>query len=60
MAAQSEVGTVFNRSSTGIVGSNPAREMDACPHFYVVLSWVGSGLTTGWFPLQGVLPNVQK
>jgi hypothetical protein len=27
--------------------------------FCVVLSYVGTGLASGWSPMQGVLPNVQ-
>jgi hypothetical protein len=36
--------------------------MDICVRlfcFYVVL-FVGSGLATGWFPVQGVLPTVYQ
>jgi hypothetical protein len=33
MTAQSKARTVFDRSNTGIVGSNPARGMDVCPRF---------------------------
>jgi hypothetical protein len=28
--------------------------------FCVVLSCEGNGIATGWSPVQGVLPNVQK
>jgi hypothetical protein len=41
--------TVFARSNTGIVGSNPTRGMDVCVRLiclYVVLC-TGSGLATG-------------
>jgi hypothetical protein len=31
MAARSEAHTVFDRSNTWIMGSNPARGMDKCP-----------------------------
>jgi hypothetical protein len=42
MAARSKTRTVFNRSSTGNMGSNPARGMDVCPRFFcVALSCVG-------------------
>jgi hypothetical protein len=35
--------------------------MDVYPRFFfVVLSFVGRGLVSGWSPVQGVLPNVQK
>jgi hypothetical protein len=48
MAAQSKPRSVFGRSNTGIVGSNPARGMDVCPRFFcVVPSCVGRGLATG-------------
>jgi hypothetical protein len=60
MAAMSKARTAFNRSNTGIVGSNPVRGMDVSAFFCVVLSCVVSGLVTGWSPVQGVLPNVQK
>jgi hypothetical protein len=33
MAERSEARTVFGRSNTGIVGSNPTRGMDVCPRF---------------------------
>jgi hypothetical protein len=36
MAAWSKVGTVFNRTNTGIVASNPTRGMDMCPRFSVL------------------------
>jgi hypothetical protein len=59
VAAQSKAWTVFARSNTGVVGLNPTRIMDVCVRvfcFCVVLC-VGSGLTTGWSPVQGVLPT---
>jgi hypothetical protein len=33
VAAPSEARSAFDRSNTGIVGSNPARVMDVCPRF---------------------------
>jgi hypothetical protein len=36
VAARSEARTVFDRSNTGITGSNPARGMDVCTHFSVL------------------------
>jgi hypothetical protein len=34
--------------------------MDVCPRFFcVVLSCVGRGVSSGWSPVQGVLPTVQ-
>jgi hypothetical protein len=41
--APSEAWTVFARSKTGIVGSNPTRGMDIC-----VVLCVGSGVATGY------------
>jgi len=47
-AARSEARTLFCRSNTGIVGSNPIRSMDVCPRFSVfLLSYVGTGLESG-------------
>jgi hypothetical protein len=61
VAAQFKACAVFDRSNTRIVGSNPVRGMDVCPLFFcVVLSCAGSGLATGWSPVQGVLPNVHN
>jgi hypothetical protein len=51
---------VFVGSNNGVVGSNPTRGMDVCARLfciYVVLC-VGSGLATGWSPVQGALPTV--
>jgi hypothetical protein len=36
MSARSKARAVFDRSNTGIVGSNPARCMDVCSHFSVL------------------------
>jgi hypothetical protein len=36
MAEHSETRTVFGRSNTGVVGTNPARGMDVCPRFSVL------------------------
>jgi hypothetical protein len=47
MAARSKARTVFDRSNTGIAGSNPTRGMDVCPRFSVLLSCVRRGLTSG-------------
>jgi hypothetical protein len=35
MGEQYEARTVFGRSNTGIVGSNPTRGMDVCPRLSV-------------------------
>jgi hypothetical protein len=47
---------------TGIVGSNPTQDMEVCVRlFYVcVVLCVGSDLTTGSSPAQGVLPTVYR
>jgi hypothetical protein len=52
--------TVFARSNTGIMCSNPTWGMDVRVRLfcvYVILR-VGSSLATGWSPVQGVLPNM--
>jgi hypothetical protein len=54
--------TIFTRSNAGFVGSNLIQGMDVCVCLfcvYVVLC-VGSGLVTGWSPVQGVLPTVYR
>jgi hypothetical protein len=53
---------VFARSNAGIVGSNPTRCLDICVFlfFVCVVLCVGSGLSTGWSPVQGVQPTVYK
>jgi hypothetical protein len=52
--------TVFTRSNTGIVGSNPTRGMDLYMLLFrvCVVLCVDSGLATGWSPVKGVLPTV--
>jgi hypothetical protein len=55
VAARSKAWTVFARSKSGIVGSNPTRGMDVCVFSVFVL---GSVLATGLSLVQGVLPNV--
>jgi hypothetical protein len=63
VAARSKTWTVLACSNAGIVCSNPTRGMDVCVRllymFYVVLR-IGSGLATGWSPIQGVLPTVYR
>jgi hypothetical protein len=54
VTARSKSWTIFARSNTGIVGSNPTRGMDVCVYSVFVL---GSGLATGWSPVQRVLPT---
>jgi hypothetical protein len=56
VAVRSKAWTVFARSNTGIVGSNPAQGMDVCLRLFCVC--VGSGLATCWSPVQGALPTV--
>jgi hypothetical protein len=58
VAARSKARTVFARSNAGIVGSNRNQGMDVCVYSVFVLSCVGSGLATGWCPVQGVQPTV--
>jgi hypothetical protein len=50
--ARSKAWTVFDRSNTGIVGSNPTRGMDVCVRLFCVCValYVGSGLVTGLIP----------
>jgi hypothetical protein len=52
MAAQSK--------TRNVVGSNATRGMNVCVYSVFVLPCVGSGLATGWSPVQGVLPTVCK
>jgi hypothetical protein len=50
------------RSNIGVVGSNPTQGMDVCVRLFCVcvVLCVGSGLTTGRSPVEGVLPTVYK
>jgi hypothetical protein len=52
--------TVFTRSNTGVVGSNPTRGIDVSVRLFCVcvVLCVGSGLATGLSPVRGVLPAV--
>jgi hypothetical protein len=61
-AARSKAWTLFARLNTGFVGSNPTQGMDVCVLlFYVcVVLYVGSGLETGWFPVQGISQTVYR
>jgi hypothetical protein len=58
VAARSKAWTVFPRSNTAIMGSNPTQGMGICVRLFCVCValWVGSGLATDWSPVQGVLP----
>jgi hypothetical protein len=53
---------VFASWNTGILVSNPTQSMDVCVRLFCVcvVMCVGSGLVTGWSPVQGVLPNVYR
>jgi hypothetical protein len=42
------------------LGSNPTHGMDVCVSLICYLLYVGSGLATGWSPVQGVLPTVYR
>jgi hypothetical protein len=60
--AQSKAWTLFARSNAGIVNSNPTWGMDVCVRLLCVCAVLcaGSDLATGWSPVQGVLPTMQK
>jgi hypothetical protein len=61
-AVRSKERDTSDRSNTGIVSSNPTGGMNIyiCISFVLVLSCVGSGLATGWSPVQGDLQTVYK
>jgi hypothetical protein len=60
VTARSMAWTVFARSKTGIVVSNPTRRRAVCVRLFCVCValCIGSGLATGWSPIQGILPTV--
>jgi hypothetical protein len=60
VAAWSKAQIVFARSKAGIVGSNPTEGTEVCVRLICicVVLYVGSGLATGWLPVQGVIPPV--
>jgi hypothetical protein len=61
VAARPKAWTVFASSNTGIVGSNPIRDMDVCVRLCCVcVLCVGSGLVTDWSPVQGLLPTAYR
>jgi hypothetical protein len=62
LTARSKAWTVFPRSNAGIVGSNPTQGMDFSVRLFCVcvVLRVGSGLSTGRSPVQGVLPTVYR
>jgi hypothetical protein len=59
VAARSRAWTVFARSNTGIVGSNPTLKAWISVLCAFILC-VGRGLATGWSPIQGVLRTVYR
>jgi hypothetical protein len=63
VAERSKTWTLFARSETGIVGSNPTQDMEClvcvCVYCVCVVLCLGRGLATGWSPVQGVLPSVK-
>jgi hypothetical protein len=61
-AARSKARTVFARSNTGVVASNPTQGVDVCMRLFCVCAvlCVGRGLETGWSTFQGVLPTVYR
>jgi hypothetical protein len=61
-AARSKTWTVFGRSNTGVVGSNPARGISACIYLFCIcgILYVGIDLATDWSPIPGVLPTVYR
>jgi hypothetical protein len=60
VATLSKAWTVFVRSNTGVVCSNPTRGMDVYLHLFCVYVVLCSRLATGWSPVQGVLPTMHK
>jgi hypothetical protein len=58
--SNNKVWTVFTRSNTVIVVSNPTWGIDVCVHLFCVYAVLcaGSGLATCWSPVEGVLPTV--
>jgi hypothetical protein len=62
VAARSQAWTIFAHSNTGVVGSNSTRGMNICVHVFCVcvVLCAGSGLATGWSPVQWILPTVYR
>jgi hypothetical protein len=60
VTARSKAWTVVARSNTGVVGSNLIRCMNVSLRLFYVCAvlCVGSGLATGWWPVQGALSIV--
>jgi hypothetical protein len=59
MVSRSKPRMVLDRSNTEIMGSNPARGMNASPRLSV-LSCLGTGVAMDRCPVQGVLPKYLK
>jgi hypothetical protein len=61
-AVRSKTRTIFARSNTGIVGTNPARGTDVYVRLFCVcvVLCAGNGLATVWSPVQRVLPTVYR
>jgi hypothetical protein len=59
VVARPKAWTVFARSNTDIVDSNPIGVIDVCVCSFCVcvVLLIGIGLATGWSPVQGVLPT---
>jgi hypothetical protein len=60
VAARSKAWTVFVRSNTGIVGSNPTQGTDVYVRLFsvCVVPCVGSGLATGWSSKETYRPCI--
>jgi hypothetical protein len=59
VTALSKAWTIVTRLNAGIMGSNPLNAcMSVCLFCVCVVLCIGSGLVTGSFPVQGVLPSV--
>jgi hypothetical protein len=58
VTVRSKAWTVFAHSNTGIMGSNPTQDVDVFLRlFCVYVLCVGSGLATGWSPVQRGQPT---
>jgi hypothetical protein len=62
VAALSKARTVLTRWNSGIMGSKSTQGMDVCVRLFCVyvVSCVGSSLWTGWSPVQGILPALNR
>jgi hypothetical protein len=62
VAKRSKAWTIFARSNSGTVDSNPTQGMYVSVRLFCVcvVLCVGSGLAKGWSPVQGVLPTVYR